>query len=428
MDRTAFWKLIDQSRAASGGDVERQEQALQQLLVQLPLEEIGSFEEHFRTAYNQVHRPDLWATFWLTFPYPRDTDRHSFSAWVVGQGKHVHTTLCEYPERLFDVLRDVYPDDPDPFPFSEELGYAATAAYKSRTSTEPVPIGAISPPQLWDRDFDDEEAILLMPELSQRIRGEQARGLDLTLADWEASVDLVPLLAFINRRGRTSNCRSSFARKMRWFACACCRRIWHLLSEASNQEAVRMTEGFAAGQESTTELYRTYEVQLQALRSPSEIRTGRVKEVALTALYTASPHYSDAIRAAVHSVRALTEGNLHPEAIRQQETTFQINALRDLFGDLFYSRHMQPQWVLANGGAVRRLAEAIDQERAFERLPVLADALEEAGCAESMILGHCRGGGTHVRGCWVIDMLLHLPGMVPEVSAWPYPDTDSPSS
>ena len=55
---------------------------------------------------------------------------------------------------------------------------------------------------------------------------------------------------------------------------------------------------------------------------------------------------------------------------------------------------------------VTSLALAIYEERAFDRLPILADALEDAGCTNADILGHCRGGGEHVRGCWVVDLVL----------------------
>ena len=65
-----------------------------------------------------------------------------------------------------------------------------------------------------------------------------------------------------------------------------------------------------------------------------------------------------------------------------------------------------------NAGAVRRLAEAAYAERQLPagaldpaRLAVLADALEEAGCTDADLLGHLRGPGPHVRGCWVIDLL-----------------------
>jgi hypothetical protein len=60
-----------------------------------------------------------------------------------------------------------------------------------------------------------------------------------------------------------------------------------------------------------------------------------------------------------------------------------------------------------DGGCVVRLAEGIYQERDFspERMGVLADALEEAGWANEDLLGHCRQGSVHVRGCWLIDLL-----------------------
>jgi hypothetical protein len=55
---------------------------------------------------------------------------------------------------------------------------------------------------------------------------------------------------------------------------------------------------------------------------------------------------------------------------------------------------------------VKQLADTIYTDRAFDRLPILADALEEAGCTDAAIVGHCRGPGPHVRGCWVVDLIL----------------------
>jgi hypothetical protein len=59
-----------------------------------------------------------------------------------------------------------------------------------------------------------------------------------------------------------------------------------------------------------------------------------------------------------------------------------------------------------NDRCVGKLAQAIYDEQAFDRLPILADALEEAGCTDADILNHCRSGGEHVRGCWVVDLVL----------------------
>jgi hypothetical protein len=55
---------------------------------------------------------------------------------------------------------------------------------------------------------------------------------------------------------------------------------------------------------------------------------------------------------------------------------------------------------------VVKVAQAIYDERAFDRMSILADALEEAGCTDQDILAHCRSGGDHVRGCWVVDLVL----------------------
>jgi hypothetical protein len=55
---------------------------------------------------------------------------------------------------------------------------------------------------------------------------------------------------------------------------------------------------------------------------------------------------------------------------------------------------------------VETLATTIYDQRAFDRLPILADALEEAGCTDADILSHCRQPGVHVRGCWVVDLIL----------------------
>ena len=67
---------------------------------------------------------------------------------------------------------------------------------------------------------------------------------------------------------------------------------------------------------------------------------------------------------------------------------------------------MSPHWLTWNGGTVVRLAQAVCDERAFERLPLLADALEDAGCADADLLGHLRSPGPHVLGCWAPDVLL----------------------
>jgi hypothetical protein len=81
----------------------------------------------------------------------------------------------------------------------------------------------------------------------------------------------------------------------------------------------------------------------------------------------------------------------------------QADFLRDIFGNPFRPVTLDPAWATTT---VKHLAQAIYTDPAFDRLPILADALEEAGCTDADILNHCRGPGPHVRGCWVVDLLL----------------------
>jgi hypothetical protein len=67
---------------------------------------------------------------------------------------------------------------------------------------------------------------------------------------------------------------------------------------------------------------------------------------------------------------------------------------------------LNPAWLVWNGGGVLGLAREVRRKKAFDLLPVLADALEDAGCTDAALLGRLRGGGPHKRGCWVIDLLL----------------------
>jgi len=81
----------------------------------------------------------------------------------------------------------------------------------------------------------------------------------------------------------------------------------------------------------------------------------------------------------------------------------QCGLLRDIFGNPLRLAGVDLRW---RTETVVALATGIYEERAFDRMPILADALEDAGCDHADILTHCRGDGPHVRGCWVVDLLL----------------------
>ncbi len=91
--------------------------------------------------------------------------------------------------------------------------------------------------------------------------------------------------------------------------------------------------------------------------------------------------------------------------------------LREQLGNPFRPYHLEPRWLTET---VVALAAGIEADRAFDRMPILADALEDAGCDDRPMLDHLRGPGPHAVGCWVLDLLLNrepelfaLPPLVP---------------
>jgi hypothetical protein len=91
------------------------------------------------------------------------------------------------------------------------------------------------------------------------------------------------------------------------------------------------------------------------------------------------------------------------DAAFRRERRQQCALLRDLLGNPFHPVRLDRRWVSQDVVAIARHAYDLGD---FEALPILADALEEAGCDDCDILGHCRSGTEHVRGCWVLDGLL----------------------
>jgi hypothetical protein len=83
-----------------------------------------------------------------------------------------------------------------------------------------------------------------------------------------------------------------------------------------------------------------------------------------------------------------------------------LKARRNAVLDGWHTRFaVDAAWLRWNSGAVARIAGVIAEEKRWQDLPVLGDALEEAGCSDQEILGHCRAPGQHTRRCWVVDLL-----------------------
>lgn len=88
------------------------------------------------------------------------------------------------------------------------------------------------------------------------------------------------------------------------------------------------------------------------------------------------------------------------------EDQVRADLVREIIGNPFASSTLDPNWLRCNDGVVERLAREIDEQGRYQEMPILADALEDAGCTREDLLIHCRSQKEHVRGCWVLDFLL----------------------
>jgi hypothetical protein len=166
-------------------------------------------------------------------------------------------------------------------------------------------------------------------------------------------------------------------RKLRLLACACCRLHWPLMQDARNVAALEAMELYADG-----------------LVPKRDLKKAR-KAANLPWLTSYEPH-QEALQALALAHRIMPAGG---------ESTL-CELVREVTGNPFRPETLKCSWLRWNNGTPVAMAGAIYAERRFEELPILADALEEAGCTTAAVLAHCRSGKEHVRGCWVLDSLL----------------------
>jgi len=242
-------------------------------------------------------------------------------------------------------------------------------------------------------------------------------------ASWLACADPDSLLRFLGE--------NVSERKLRLFACASCRRVWGRLPDARSREALDVVERFADGRASSEEI----EAARQAARAAQQQAAGaRRYDSAEHAVWAAtllersrfhswgSP-FSVAGQARHAAADAACLGREAGVPNRKQrkkravdanlrEAAAQAFLLRDVIGNPFRPAAVDPAWLTPS---VVSLARAAYDERQLpqgtldgDRLAVLADALEDVGCRPPDVLGHLRGSGPHVRGCWPVDLLLGL--------------------
>jgi hypothetical protein len=233
----------------------------------------------------------------------------------------------------------------------------------------------------------------------------------MTEVEWMEAVDPDKMLEYL--RDRTSG------RKLPLFACACCRRIWHRIPDPRSRHAVESVERYLDGGVSTAGLddVRRDAEQAELDRKSRDWRlaTGEHAVLVTTLAPVWNPDRWPSIRTVINNARfaaafcaEVAGGNRKErrqkwQAGHESESAAQADLLRDIFGNPFRPVAFAPEWRTA---AAVALADAMYQSRDFGPMPVLADALEDAGCADPDVLAHCRGDGPHVRGCWVVDAVL----------------------
>jgi hypothetical protein len=228
----------------------------------------------------------------------------------------------------------------------------------------------------------------------------------MTEVEWLGCGNPLQMLDFVRRKGSE--------RKLRLFACACCRRIWPLLEDERSRRAVEVSERHADGAAGWIELEAAQAEARAAIprRNPARGKSVHsrawrdaqvIQNATRAAWFTVSrppqAHSAARVTAQIAAARGLAWGPVAGH--------WQASLLRDFFGPLpFRPVTLSPAWLTWGSGTVPKLAAAVYEERAFDRLPILADALEEAGCDAAELLTHLRAPGPHVRGCWALDLLL----------------------
>src|SRR5262245_49681236 len=254
--------------------------------------------------------------------------------------------------------------------------------------------------------------------------GEVAEGEAMTEAEWLECTDPQSMLNLLQERASE--------RKFRLFSCACVRRTWRQLREQRSRNATEVIERYADSQVTLEELDQArksaWAVTDEFERASDQLEgtpdwPDQVEYAAADAVANASCGDSDrasyrtrvawvtyrVAELARYAVSAAGQTSDSPAA-EEAERLVHANLLRDIFGYPFRTVVFNPAW---RTPTVTALATAAYEERHLpagtldpDRLAVLADALEDAGCDNADMLSHLRGPGTHVRGCWGVDLLL----------------------
>ncbi len=196
-------------------------------------------------------------------------------------------------------------------------------------------------------------------------------------------------------------------RLSRLFAAACCQRLLPIISEDWARHDVSLAQYLADSLEFNDQRRKSFESARRRFRdvwtlAPAEQEVASSATSAIYWLLLTERRFDEAIAAeSAHDAARAVHRSARNDFYSEQRA--QSTALRDIFGNPFRPVVIDPRWLTST---VVDLATAIYEERAFERVPIFADALTDAGCSNKEIIAHCKSAGPHVRGCWAVDKLL----------------------
>jgi hypothetical protein len=232
----------------------------------------------------------------------------------------------------------------------------------------------------------------------------------VTDAEWNTCINPDRMLSFVEQKASS--------RKARLVSVACCCRIWSVLRDSGSQMAIEVAEKYADGAATLSELEAAGVEAAEAWDgqpddviwaaaacikvTESDAIAGAIEAGRCVAASFADTRWRDAVDAAANTgIRVMEEPPKHSKALTERQQ--QSNLLRCIFGNPFRPLTLT-SFLLTD--SVLAIARGIYEERAFERMPVLADALEDSGVADEALLAHCRSTGPHARGCHVLDLIL----------------------
>jgi hypothetical protein len=248
----------------------------------------------------------------------------------------------------------------------------------------------------------------------------------MTEAEWLACDDVPKMLRFLH--GRSSD------RKARLFGCAECRARVHLFFHSSSLESLEVLERYIEGEATPEDLADAHwSAETPLLCFDQEINhsnrfiergwlpewVARLVELGVLSPETyellATPDATDRRRCVLDAARLVDNCTYAAAGVTLKAFVSEYPPLednewsggwlvRDIFGNPFRPVTFSPEW---RTDTAVSLARQMYEAREFSAMPILADALQDAGCDNDDVLSHCRdAGATHVRGCWVVDLVL----------------------